>query len=150
MTDLSNLKPAKGATRDRKRVGRGQGSTLGDTAGRGDHGQKARSGGNIRRGFEGGQMPLQRRLPKRGFHNINTKDIGIVNVEKLESYFDDGDTVNHETLVEKGLVRKNIDGVKVLGRGELTKALTVTVYKVSSSAAEKIANAGGAVEVTGV
>lgn len=149
MTDLSKLKPAEGATKDRKRVGRGEGSTLGKTAGRGQKGQKARSGGRIKAGFEGGQMPLQRRLPKVGFHNYNAKTIGIVNVEKLESYFEDGDVVNHESLFEKGLVRKNIDGVKVLGRGELTKGLTVQVHKVSKSAADKITEAGGAVEVLG-
>ncbi len=146
---LNNLKPPKGATKSRKRKGRGQGSTLGKTSGKGQKGQKSRSGGKIKPGFEGGQMPLQRRVPKIGFTNSNTKNIGVVNVAKLNEFFNDGDTVNKETLVEKRLVRKNIDGVKVLGQGELSKKLNVQVYKASESAQTKITGAGGTIEVLG-
>lgn len=146
---LNNLKPPKGATKNRKRKGRGQGSTLGKTSGKGQKGQKSRSGGKIKPGFEGGQMPLQRRVPKIGFTNINAKKIGVVNVSKLDEFFEDGDTVNKETLVEKRLVRKNIDGVKILGQGDLSKKLNVQVYKASESAQTKITGAGGTIEVLG-
>jgi len=146
-TDLSNLKAPKGATRARKRVGRGEGSTLGKTAGRGQKGQKARSGGNIPPAFEGGQMPLYRRLPKHGFNNPNSTDYSIVNVRDLEEYFEDGDTVDYAALRAHGLTRKKDDGVKILGDGELNKALTVTAHHFSSSAIEKIEKAGGSAEV---
>ncbi|ADY54776.1 LSU ribosomal protein L15P [Syntrophobotulus glycolicus DSM 8271] len=144
---LHELKPAEGSTKSRKRVGRGNGSGLGNTAGRGHKGQKARSGGGVRPGFEGGQMPMARRLPKRGFTNIFAKEYNIVNLSDLEERFESGAEVTLETLIESGLVKKVLDGVKVLGDGELTKALTVKVNKVSKTAAEKIAAAGGKVEV---
>jgi len=144
---LHELKPAEGSTKTRKRVGRGNGSGLGNTAGRGHKGQKARSGGGVRPGFEGGQMPIIRRIPKRGFTNIFGKEYTVVNVSDLEAKFQDGDVVTVESLIENGLVKKVLDGVKILGDGELTKALTVRVQKVSKTAAEKIAAAGGKVEV---
>jgi len=144
---LHELKPAEGSTKTRKRVGRGNGSGLGNTAGRGHKGQNARSGGGVRPGFEGGQMPIIRRIPKRGFTNIFGKEYVVVNVSDLEERFQDGDVVTVEALVESGLVKKVRDGVKVLGDGELTKALTVKVHKVSKTAAEKIVAAGGKVEV---
>ena len=146
---LNELKPPAGAKKNRKRVGRGQGSTLGKTSGRGQKGQKSRSGGGIRGGFEGGQMPLQRRVPKTGFTNIHAKQLDAVNVSTLERVFEDGDTVTYETLVEKRLVRKNLDGVKILGQGDLTKKLNVQVYRASKSAQEKITSAGGTIEVLG-
>lgn len=144
---LHELKPAEGSTKSRKRVGRGNGSGSGNTAGRGNKGQKARSGGGVRPGFEGGQMPMARRLPKRGFTNIFAKEYNVVNLSDLEERFESGAEVTLETLIESGLVKKVLDGVKVLGDGDLTKALTVKVNKVSKTAAEKIAAAGGKVEV---
>ena len=146
-TDLSNLKAPEGAKRDRKRVGRGEGSTLGKTSGRGQKGQKARSGGNIPPAFEGGQMPLYRRLPKHGFRKPNALDFSIVNVRDLEEYFSDGDVVDYDALRGQGLTRKKDDGVKILGDGELTKSLTVKATKFSKSAVEKIEAAGGTAEV---
>ncbi len=145
--DLSNLKPADGSKHsDNFRRGRGHGSGNGKTAGKGHKGQKARSGGGTRPGFEGGQMPLYRRIPKRGFTNINTKDIVGINVSALEK-FDDGAEVTVESLVEKGVVSNPRDGVKILGNGELTKKLTVKVNAFSASAKEKIEAAGGSCEV---
>ncbi|MCR5430515.1 MAG: 50S ribosomal protein L15 [Eubacterium sp.] len=145
--DLSNLKPAEGSKHsDNFRRGRGHGSGNGKTAGKGHKGQKARSGGGTRPGFEGGQMPLYRRIPKRGFTNINTKDIVGINVSALER-FDDGAEVTVETLVESGVVSNPRDGVKILGNGELTKKLTVKVNAFSASAKEKIEAAGGSCEV---
>ncbi|MCR5430449.1 MAG: 50S ribosomal protein L15 [Eubacterium sp.] len=145
--DLSNLKPADGSKHsDNFRRGRGHGSGNGKTAGKGHKGQKARSGGGTRPGFEGGQMPLYRRIPKRGFTNINTKDIVGINVSALER-FDDGAEVTVETLVESGVVSNPRDGVKILGNGELTKKLTVKVNAFSDSAKEKIEAAGGSCEV---
>ena len=145
--DLSNLKPADGSKHsDNFRRGRGHGSGNGKTAGKGHKGQKARSGGGTRPGFEGGQMPLSRRIPKRGFTNINTKDIVGINVSALER-FDDGAEVTVETLVESGVVSNPRDGVKILGNGELTKKLTVKVNAFSASAKEKIEAAGGSCEV---
>lgn len=144
---LHELKPAKGSTHTRKRVGRGNGSGLGNTAGRGHKGQKARSGGGVRPGFEGGQMPMIRRLPKRGFTNNFRKEYTIVNLSDLEERFENGAEVTVKSLLETGLIKKVKDGVKVLGNGELTKVLTVKVDKVSKTAAEKIAAAGGKVEV---
>ena len=146
-TDLSNLKPPAGATKKRKRVGRGEGSTLGKTSGRGQKGQKSRSGGSIKPGFEGGQMPIHRRLPKVGFTSKNAPDYSIVNIGDLEEVFADGDVVDYEALRSRGMTRKKDDGVKILGTGELTKALTVKATKFSRAAAAKIEAAGGAVEV---
>ena len=143
---LEELKPAAGSTHRKKIVGRGIGSGVGKTSGRGHKGQKARSGGGVRPGFEGGQMPLYRRLPKRGFTNIFAKKYVAVNVEVLDK-FNDGDEVTAESLLEKGIISKTLDGVKILGRGEVTKKLTVKVAKVSESAKEKIEKAGGKAEV---
>ena len=143
---LEELKPAEGSTHRKKIVGRGIGSGVGKTSGRGNKGQKARSGGGVRPGFEGGQMPLYRRLPKRGFTNIFAKKYVAVNVEVLDK-FNDGDEVTAESLLEKGIISKTLDGVKLLGRGEVTKKLTVKVAKISESAKEKIEKAGGKAEV---
>ncbi|MHB1406997.1 MAG: 50S ribosomal protein L15 [Desulfitobacteriaceae bacterium] len=143
---LHELKPAQGATHAPKRLGRGIGSGQGKTAGKGHKGQKARSGGGVRPGFEGGQQPLYRRLPKRGFTNIFKKEFNVLNVRDLER-FESGTLVTLETLIEAGVIKQIKDGVKILGTGELTKALTVRVDKVSSAAAEKIVAAGGKVEV---
>ncbi len=143
---LEELKPAEGSTHRKKIVGRGIGSGVGKTSGRGHKGQKARSGGGVRPGFEGGQMPLYRRLPKRGFTNIFAKKYVSVNVEVLDK-FNDGDEVTAQSLLEKGIISKTLDGVKILGRGEVTKKLTVKVAKVSESAKEKIEKAGGKAEV---
>ncbi|AGK99203.1 50S ribosomal protein L15 [Clostridium pasteurianum] len=143
---LHELKPAAGSRKAPKRIGRGTGSGLGRNAGKGEKGQKARSGGGVRPGFEGGQMPLYRRLPKRGFTNIFAKDIVSINVDRL-NIFDDGSEVTIEVLLEKGIIGKVNDGVKILGNGELTKKLTVKVNKFSKVAAEKIEAAGGKVEV---
>lgn len=144
--DLSNLKPPEGATTRKKRVGRGPGSTLGKTSGRGQKGQKARSGGNVHPRFEGGQMPLFRRLPKMGFRNWNAKEVAVVNVRALEDSFADGDTVDIDALCDQGLVNGKFDEVKILGDGELSKALTVRAHKFSKSAREKIESAGGTAE----
>lgn len=130
----------------RKRVGRGPGSGLGKTSGRGQKGQNARSGGGVRPGFEGGQTPLARRLPKRGFTNINRKEYAVVNVEDLNR-FEDGTVVTPALLKEVGLVRKELNGVKILGNGELTKKLNVTAAKFSKSEVEAIEKAGGKAEV---
>ena len=143
---LHELKPAIGSTTAPKRLGRGVGSGLGKTSGKGHKGAKARSGGGKRPGFEGGQMPLTRRLPKRGFTNIYRKEYAAVNVSALEC-FEDGASVTAEALKEAGLISKTLDGVKILGGGELTKKLTVSVDKVTESAKEKIEAAGGKVEV---
>ncbi|MEE0410303.1 MAG: 50S ribosomal protein L15 [Clostridia bacterium] len=143
---LEELKPAEGSTHRKKIVGRGIGSGVGKTSGRGHKGQKARSGGGVRPGFEGGQMPLYRRLPKRGFTNIFAKKYVAVNVEVLDK-FNDGDEVTAESLLEKGIISKTLDGVKFLGRGEVTKKVTVKVAKISESAKEKIEKAGGKAEV---
>lgn len=143
---LQELQPAIGSTTAPKRLGRGVGSQLGKTSGKGHKGAKARSGGGKRPGFEGGQMPLTRRLPKRGFTNIFGKEYAIVNVSAL-NVFEDGAVVDANALIEKGLIKKTLDGVKVLGGGELQKKLTVTVDKVTESAKEKIEAIGGKVEV---
>ncbi len=143
--DLSNLKPPKGATRNPKRVGRGPGSGSGKTAGRGHKGAQSRSGYKQKRGFEGGQMPLHRRTPKRGFHNPFRVEYAVVNLDALADRFDEGAVVTPEVLRERRLVR--VDGpVKVLGRGDIAKALTVRAHKFSGRAAEKIAAAGGTAE----
>lgn len=144
--ELSNLQPAEGSKHsDNFRRGRGHGSGNGKTAGKGHKGQKARSGAP-RPGFEGGQMPLYRRIPKRGFHNRNTKEIVAINLEVLER-FEDGATVSVDTLIETGIVKNPRDGVKILGRGELTKKLNVQVNAFSASAKEKIEALGGTAEV---
>jgi large subunit ribosomal protein L15 len=143
---LHELKPAVGSRKAPKRVGRGTGSGLGRNAGKGEKGQNSRSGGGVRPGFEGGQMPLYRRLPKRGFTNIFAKQIVSINVDRL-NIFEDGSEVTIETLLEKGVISKVKDGVKILGNGEITKKLTVKVNKFSKVAAEKIEAAGGKVEV---
>ncbi len=143
---LHELKPAEGSKKTSKRKGRGISSGLGKTAGRGHKGQNARSGGGVRPGFEGGQMPLQRRMPKRGFTNIFKKDIVGVNIEKL-NIFEDGDVVTPETLIEKRIIKNTIDGVKILGRGELNVRLEVKANGFSKAAKDKIEAAGGKVEV---
>jgi large subunit ribosomal protein L15 len=140
--ELSNLKPKKGARHAKKRVGRGPGSGHGKTSGRGEKGQKSRSGYSGKRGFEGGQMPLHRRIPKRGFTNIFKKDYAVVNVSDLER-FDSGASIDETTLRQAGLVKGSHDGVKVLGDGELSKKLTVSATKFSKSAREIIEKAGG-------
>ena len=121
---LHELSPAAGSTKERKRIGRGAGSGQGKTAGKGHKGQLARAGRGMRPGFEGGQMPLQRRLPKRGFNNIFRKEIAIVNLAAIDAAFDNGAVVTIDALIEKGLVKKSLDGVKVLGHGEISKSLT--------------------------
>lgn len=144
---LHELTPAEGSKKDVKRIGRGAGSGQGKTAGKGHKGQKARAGRGMRPGFEGGQMPLQRRIPKRGFNNIFAKEIAIVNVAELDKRFNDGDVVDVAALVKSGLVKNELDGVKVLGNGEITKKLTVQVNAYSDSAKQKIEAAGGKAEV---
>lgn len=143
---LHELKPAAGSKKSPKRVGRGTGSGLGRNAGKGEKGQKSRSGGGTRPGFEGGQMPLYRRLPKRGFTNIFAKDFSFINVERL-NIFEDGAEVTPELLLEMRIVKKSKDGVKILGNGELTKKLTVKAAKFSKAAVEKIEAVGGKIEV---
>jgi len=143
--DLSNLKPPKGATRNRKRVGRGPGSGLGKTAGRGSKGAQSRSGYKQKRGFEGGQMPLHRRLPKRGFHNPFRVEYAVVNLDDLSATFAAGTEVTPEVLRAKRLVTTR-QPIKVLARGEIAVALTVKAHKFSGKAAEKIAAAGGSAE----
>lgn len=143
---LHELAPAPGSTKKKKRVGRGTGSGTGTTAGRGSHGQNSRSGGGVRPGFEGGQMPLQRRLPKRGFHNIFATKYAIVNLSDFDK-FKAGSVVNIESLIEAGIIKKSLDGLKVLGNGEISKKLTVEAKKFSKSAKEKIESAGGKAEV---
>ena len=143
---IHELKKPEGSTTAPKRIGRGQGTGQGTTAGRGMNGQNSRSGGGVRLGFEGGQMPLYRRLPKRGFTNKWAKEYAEVNVKDLNK-FDDGATVDAAALIEMGIVKKALDGVKVLGNGELEKKLTVKAAKFSKSAAEKIEKAGGKAEV---
>ena len=140
--EMSSLSPRT----SRKRVGRGPGSGLGKTSARGKKGQNARSGGGTRLGFEGGQTPIARRLPKRGFTNFNRKEYAIVNVKDLNR-FEDGTNVTPALLMECGLVKKELNGVKILGNGELTKKLTVSAAKFSKGAQEAIENAGGKVEV---
>lgn len=144
---LHELGPAEGSKKSVKRIGRGAASGQGKTAGKGHKGQKARAGRGMRPGFEGGQMPLQRRVPKRGFNNIFAKEIAIVNVAALDKAFDDGATVTVDALIEKGLIKKALDGVKVLGNGEISKKLTVQVNSFSDSAKQKIEAAGGKAEV---
>jgi large subunit ribosomal protein L15 len=144
---LHDLAPAPGSTKSRKRKGRGHGSGLGKTAGRGYNGQKSRAGGAKSNGFEGGQTPLARRLPKLpGFRNINRVEYVPINVDRLDANYSDGETVDHDSLAAKGIIKRSDSLVKVLGGGELSKQLTVKVDKVSVSAAAKIQAAGGKVE----
>ena len=144
---LHELSPNPGSVKTRKRVGRGAGSGLGKTSGKGHKGQNARSGGGVRVGFEGGQLPLFRRLSKRGFNNYEFRTVyATVNVSDLDR-FEDGTTVTPELLIETGLVKKELDGIKVLGNGDLTKKLTVKANKFSDSAKTKIENIGGKTEV---
>ena len=153
MLGLHNLKPAKGATKGKKRVGRGPGSGLGKTAGRGHKGQKSRSGYSSRPGFEGGQMPLQRRLPKRGFTNIFKKEWVEVNVSELEKRFEANAEITPDALVEAGVCAKRKlstgAGLAILGKGDLTKALKISAHRVTKGAREKIEKAGGSVEIIG-
>ena len=144
---LHELYPAAGATKEVKRIGRGHGSGHGKTAGKGHKGQWARSGGGVRPGFEGGQTSLSRRMPKRGFNNIFATEYTVVNVADLEARFENGAVIDTEALIEAGLVTKVLDGVKVLGNGEVTKNFTVKAAKFSESAKAKIENAGGKAEV---
>lgn len=146
-TNLHSLKAPSGSRHRKKRVGRGQSSGLGKTAGRGGKGQKARTGNMNFEGFEGGQMPLQRRLPKFGFKNIFRIEYAVVNLDRLDAVFEAGETVSPETLLEKGVVSKKGQPIKVLGNGELTKKLNVRAHKFSASAKEAIEKAGGTVEV---
>ncbi len=143
---LHELSPAPGSVKDVKRIGRGHGSGNGKTAGKGHKGQNARSGGGVRPGFEGGQMPLQRRIPKRGFNNIFAAKYATVNVSALE-VFKDGTVVDAELLKAQGIIKKELDGVKILGNGDLSKNLTVKAAKFTESAKEKIEKAGGKAEV---
>lgn len=144
---LNNLRPAEGSTHKKKRVGRGPGSGLGKTAGRGNKGQKSRSGYSGKVGFEGGQMPLQRRLPKRGFTNIFKKQWIEVTLATLENSFEAGDSITPETMHERGVIAKGKRDVVVLGTGELTKALTVSAHRFTKGARAKIEAAGGSVNV---
>ena len=143
---IHTLRPAEGAVTPAKRLGRGTGSGLGKTSGKGHKGQWARSGGGVRPGFEGGTMPLTRRLPKRGFNNIFATEYATIKVSDLEK-FEAGSTVDANALIEKGIIKKTLDGVKVLGNGTLTKALNVKLTAYSASAKEKIEKAGGKAEV---
>ncbi|MFH2091135.1 MAG: 50S ribosomal protein L15 [Pseudomonadota bacterium] len=143
---LQDLTPEKGARKKRKRVGRGPGSGMGKTSGRGHKGLKARSGGSVRPGFEGGQMPLYRRLPKRGFNNIFKTDNAILNVQDLDR-FEDGAIIDMAALREVGLVKGNVDGAKLLGNGETTKKFSLKNIQVSKIAQEKIESAGGSIEI---
>jgi len=143
---LQDLKPAEGAKKSPKRLGRGTGSGLGRNSGKGEKGQWSRSGGGVRLGFEGGQMPLFRRLPKRGFTNIFAKEYAAINVDRL-NIFEDGTVVTPELLLERRVVSKLYDGIKVLGNGDLQKSLTVKAAKFTKTAAEKIQAAGGKIEV---
>lgn len=144
---LEELKPIAGAKHHKKRVGRGNGSGYGKAAGRGENGQNSRSGGGVRLGFEGGQNPLYRRLPKRGFTNaMFKKEYAVVNLRDLEERFEDGSIINEAVLKECRLVNQMLSGVKILGTGELTKKFTVNVTKISKSAREAIIKAGGSIE----
>jgi len=147
--DLSNLKPSERSKFPKKRVGRGHGSGNGTQAGRGHKGAKSRSGFKFKRGFEGGQMPLHRRIPKRGFHNLFRTEYAVVNLDTLAERFDAGTVITPELLRERGLIRSARQPIKVLARGDISKKLTVRAHKFSGKAAEKIAAAGGATEVLG-
>ncbi|HEY6874006.1 MAG TPA: 50S ribosomal protein L15 [Geobacteraceae bacterium] len=143
--ELNSIKPAIGASKNKKRIGRGTGSGHGKTATKGHKGQKARSGGSIKAGFEGGQMPMQRRLPKRGFRPLERKEYAVVNIGQLE-IFEAGSIVDMEALLKSGLIGKVLDGIKILATGELTKSLSIKAHKFSATAREKITAAGGTIE----
>jgi large subunit ribosomal protein L15 len=143
--ELNSLRPALGATKNRKRIGRGPGSGHGKTATKGHKGQKARSGGSVKAGFEGGQMPLQRRLPKRGFNPLARTEYAIVNLKQLNA-FEDGSTVDLQTLLKCGIIKKGLDGLKILADGLLERKLAVKAHRFSGAAKEKIIAAGGSVE----
>jgi large subunit ribosomal protein L15 len=145
---LENLKPARGSVRNRKRVGRGPGSGLGKTSGRGEKGQKSRSGYSRKVGFEGGQMPLQRRVPKRGFNNIFRKELAYINVSQLD-VFEPGTIVTPEVLLARGAIKRVGDGLKVLAKGAISKPLTVRAHRFSAKAKELILAAGGKIELLG-
>lgn len=145
--DLNTLKPALGSTKKRKRIGRGPGSGHGKTSTKGHKGQKARSGGSIKAGFEGGQMPLQRRLPKRGFTPFTRVEYSVVNLSQLE-VFEVGSVVDATALVSKGLIKSSSDAVKILGNGDISKSLNITANKFSQSARDKIVASGGTCEET--
>ena len=147
--DLSNLKPSERSKFSKKRVGRGHGSGTGAQAGRGHKGAKSRSGFKFKRGFEGGQMPLHRRIPKRGFHNLGRTEYAVVNLDDLADRFDAGTVITPDLLRESGLVRTSRLRIKVLARGDVAKRLTVQAHRFSGKAAEKIAAAGGLAEVLG-
>jgi large subunit ribosomal protein L15 len=147
--DLSKIKPAQGSKHSKKRIGRGHGSGQGTQAGRGHKGAQSRSGYSFKRGFEGGQMPLHRRVPKRGFHNEFRVEYAVVNLDTLSARFDNGTVVTPELLQESGLITQTRRPIKVLARGEVSKKLTVRAHKFSGKAAEKIAAAGGTTEVIG-
>ena len=144
--DLSGLKPPEGSRKKRKRVGRGTGSGHGKTSCRGSKGQNARSGGRVKPGFEGGQMPILRRLPKRGFCNIFRKDIVTVNIEQLKR-FPEGSVIDSNTLISSGIIKKKGDGIKILGKGFIDYPLSLKVDRISRGAREKIQAAGGSIEV---
>ena len=146
MMKLHELSPVEGSKKNSKRIGRGHGSGWGKTAGKGHKGQKARSGGGVRPGFEGGQMPLQRRIPKRGFNNIFAKEIVAINLSSLNR-FEDGAVVDTQALLDAGIVKNNFDGIKILGNGNITKKLEVKAAAFSASAKEKIEAAVGKAEV---
>lgn len=146
MIGIHDLSPSAGARKKRKRIGRGPGSGHGKTSCRGHKGQKSRSGGGVARGFEGGQMPLQRRLPKRGFNNIFKKEYALINLEDLNR-FDPNTTLDFKALKNAGLVKKEKDGIKLLGSGEISQPLVVKVQKTSRAAKEKVEAAGGRVEI---
>ncbi len=143
--EMNSLKPAIGSTKNRKRIGRGTGSGHGKTATKGHKGQKARSGGSVKPGFEGGQMPMQRRLPKRGFNPLSRKAYSVVNLGQLD-VFEAGSCVDIEAMLKSGIISRVQDGVKVLATGELSKAITVKAHKFSATAREKIVSAGGTAE----
>ena len=145
--NLSNLKPVEGARHSKKRVGRGVGSGMGKTSTRGHKGQNARSGGGVRPGYEGGQTPLFKRLPKRGFTNIYRKEYAVVNLGDINNKFEAGAVIDVEALKAAGLIKKEYEGVKILSHGELTKAFTIKAEKFSKAAEEKINAAGGTIEV---
>ena len=147
--DLSNLKPSQGSKHSKKRIGRGHGSGQGAQAGRGHKGAKSRSGFKFKRGFEGGQMPLHRRIPKRGFHNHFRVEYAVVNLDTLTERFDSDTVVTPDLLREQGLINSTRQPIKVLARGDVSKKLTVRAHKFSGKAAEKIAAAGGTAEVIG-
>ena len=143
--ELNDLRPALGAVKNRKRIGRGHGSGHGKTATKGHKGQKARSGGSVKAGFEGGQMPLQRRLPKRGFTPLSRTEYAIVNLKQLNA-FDDGSTIDLQALLARGIIKKAMDGLKILADGVLERKLTVRAHRFSGTAKEKIVAAGGSVQ----